>query len=82
MRSSGHHELEGYVSANVLIPALKRAGPQLDTEKLIDILKNARNLDLGLGTPVSFSRAEHHASHKVWGAALDENGMYQAIELE
>jgi ABC-type branched-subunit amino acid transport system substrate-binding protein len=74
--------LEGYVSANVLIEALKRAGPQLDTEKLIDILENTRNLDLGLGTPVSFSRAEHQASHKVWGAALDENGMYQAIELE
>ena len=74
--------LEGYVSANVLIQALKRAGPQLDTEKLIDILENTRNLDLGLGTPVSFSRAEHQASHKVWGAALDENGMYQAIELE
>ena len=48
--------LEGYVSANVLIQALKRAGPQLDTEKLIDILENTRNLDLGLGTSLSFGR--------------------------
>ena len=74
--------LEGYVSANVLIQALKRAGPQLDTEKLIDILENTRNLDLGLGTSLSFGRAEHQASHKVWGTALDENGRYQPIELE
>ena len=74
--------LEGYVSANVLIQALKRVGPQLDTEKLIDILENTRNLDLGLGTSLSFGRAEHQASHKIWGTALDENGRYQPIELE
>jgi len=74
--------LEGYVSANVLIQALKRTGAQLDTEKLIDVLENMRNLDLGLGTQLSFGRAEHQASHKIWGTALDETGKYQAIELE
>jgi branched-chain amino acid transport system substrate-binding protein len=74
--------LEGYVSANVLIQALKRTGPQLDTEKLIDSLESMRNLDLGLGTSLSFGRAEHQASHKIWGTALDENGRYQPIELE
>jgi ABC-type branched-subunit amino acid transport system substrate-binding protein len=74
--------LEGYVAANVLIEALKRTGPQLDTEKLIDVLENMRDLDLGLGTQLSFGRAEHQASHKIWGTALDETGKYQAIELE
>jgi branched-chain amino acid transport system substrate-binding protein len=74
--------LEGYVAANVLIQGLKRAGPQLDTEKLIDILENTRNFDLGLGANLGFGRAEHQASHKIWGTALDESGKYQAIELE
>jgi ABC-type branched-subunit amino acid transport system substrate-binding protein len=74
--------LEGYVAANVLIEALKRTGPQLDTEKLIDVLENMRDLDLGLGASLSFGRAEHQASHKIWGTALDETGKYQAIELE
>ena len=74
--------LEGYVAANVLIQGIKRAGPQFDTEKLIDTLENTRNLDLGLGTPLSFGRAEHQASHKVWGTALDEKGVYQPIEME
>jgi len=74
--------LEGYVSANVLIQALKRAGPQLDTEKLIDNSESMRNLDMGLGTTLSFGRAEHQASHKIWGTALDENGRFQPIELE
>jgi ABC-type branched-subunit amino acid transport system substrate-binding protein len=74
--------LEGYVSANVLTQALKRTGPQLDTEKLIDNLESMRNLDMGLGTPLNFGRAEHQASHKIWGTALDENGRFQPIELE
>ena len=74
--------LEGYISANVLIEALKRAGPQLDTERLVDSLEGMRNLDMGLGTSLSFGRAEHQASHKIWGTALDENGRYQPIELE
>jgi branched-chain amino acid transport system substrate-binding protein len=74
--------LEGFVSANILIQALKRCGPQLDTEKLIDVLESTRNLDLGLGAQLGFGRAEHQASHKIWGTALDETGKYQAIELE
>jgi branched-chain amino acid transport system substrate-binding protein len=74
--------LEGYVAANVLIQALKRTGPQLDTERLIDNLESMRNIDLGLGTALNFGRAEHQASHKIWGTALDESGKYQPIELE
>lgn len=74
--------LEGYVAANVLIQALKRSGPQIDTEKLIDNLESMRNLDLGLGAPLNFGRAEHQALHKIWGTAIDENGKYQPIELE
>src|SRR5712675_1083644 len=74
--------LEGYVAANVLIQGLKSSGPQLDTEKLIDVLENTRNFDLGLGANLGFGRVEHQASHKIWGTALDDNGKYQAIELE
>ena len=74
--------LEGYVAANILIQGLKRTGPQLDTERLIDVLENLRDLDLGLGVPLGFGRAEHQASHKIWGTTLDDNGQYQPIELE
>ena len=74
--------LEGYVAANVLIQGLKSTGSQLDTEKLIDVLENTHNFDLGLGANLGFGRAEHQASHKIWGTALDDNGKYQAIELE
>jgi branched-chain amino acid transport system substrate-binding protein len=74
--------LEGYIAATVLIEAMKRVGPALDTEKLVDSLEGMRNFDLGLGAMLNYGRAEHQASHKVWGTALDETGVYQAIDLE
>ena len=74
--------LEGYVAANVLIEGLKRTGPQLDTERLVDALESLRDLDLGLGTMVNFGRTEHQGVRKVWGTQLDANGRYQPIELQ
>ena len=74
--------LEGYVDANVLITALQRNGSQLDTEKLVGALENLRDLDIGLGTPVTFSRSEHQGMHKVWGTQLDPTGHYQPIDLQ
>jgi branched-chain amino acid transport system substrate-binding protein len=71
-----------YVDANVLIAALQRTGAQLDTEKLVGTLENLRDLDIGLGTPVTFSRSDHQGVHKVWGTQLDETGHYQAIDLQ
>jgi len=74
--------LEGYVAANVLIEALRRTGPQLDTERLVDNLESLRNFDLGLGTLVNFGPAEHQGLHKVWGTQIDANGRYQAFDLQ
>ena len=74
--------LEGYVAANVLIEALKRNGPQLDTERLVTTLENLRDLDIGLGTPVTFGRSEHQGVHKVWGTQLDATGHYKSIDLQ
>jgi ABC-type branched-subunit amino acid transport system substrate-binding protein len=74
--------LEGYVTANVLIEALKRSGRQLDTERLVETLENLRDFDIGLGTPVTFGRSEHQGVHKVWGSQLDATGHYQPIDLQ
>lgn len=74
--------LEGYVTANVLIEALKRTGPQLDTERLVEALESVHDVDMGLGAPVNFGRVEHQGLHKVWGTQLDATGHYQPIELQ
>jgi branched-chain amino acid transport system substrate-binding protein len=74
--------LEGYVDATVLIAALWHNGAQLDSEGLVGTLENLRDLDIGLGTPVIFSRSDHQGVHRVWGTQLDEAGHYQAIDLQ
>jgi ABC-type branched-subunit amino acid transport system substrate-binding protein len=74
--------LEGYISASILVQGLKRVGPQFDTEMVVETLENLRNLDFGIGANLAFGRADHQASHKIWGTALDETGTFQPIELE
>lgn len=74
--------LEGYIAAKVMITALKRNGPSLDTERLVATLEGIQDLDIGLGTPVSFGQSRHQGVAKVWGTQLDENGHYQPIDLQ
>jgi hypothetical protein len=61
---------------------LQRNGVQLDTETLVSTLENLRDLDIGLGTPVIFSRSDHQAVHRVWATQLDETGHYRPIDLQ
>ncbi len=74
--------LEGYVAAEILVEGLRRAGPALDTEKVVDALENMHHLELGLGVPIGFGRSEHQASHQVWGTQLNEAGKYEPINLQ
>ena len=80
--SSDYVSFEGYVDGKILVEAMKRAGPQVDVEKLVDAFEGIRSLDIGLGTTVNFGRAEHQGSHKVWGTQIDANGKYQPIDLQ
>jgi ABC-type branched-subunit amino acid transport system substrate-binding protein len=74
--------LEAYLTANILIEGLRRAGPQFDTETLVDTLESMRNYELGLGPKVNFGPSDHQAVHKVWGTQLDQTGHYHAVDLE
>ncbi len=70
------------MAGRVLIEALKRAGPQPDTEKVVEAFEAMNSFDLGLGVPISFGRSEHQGLHKVWGTQLDESGKYEPIDLQ
>jgi len=74
--------LEGYVTANVLIEALRHCGREIDTESLVDEFEKLSSLDLGLGVPVAYGTNEHQGLHKVWGTRLDGQGRYEAFDLE
>jgi ABC-type branched-subunit amino acid transport system substrate-binding protein len=78
----GFISLEGFIAAECLVQELRRAGPNLTTEKLIDALESIRDLDLGIGPIISFGPSRHQASNKVWGTVLDRNRNFQNLDLE
>lgn len=74
--------LEAYLQANILVEALRRTGRQVDPDRLVTALEGMHDLELGVGTKIGFSRAEHQALHKIWGTQLDANGHFQPLDLE
>jgi serine/threonine protein kinase/ABC-type branched-subunit amino acid transport system substrate-binding protein len=78
----GFVSLEGYIVGTIFVEALKRAGRELTTEKLVDTFERIDGLDLGFGTRIGFSLSEHQGSHKVWGTRLDRECHYQAVDLD
>ena len=63
LQEPGYVSLEGYIDANVLIGALQRDVPRLDTEQLVGTLENLRDLDVGLGSPANFTGSEYQLGH-------------------
>ncbi len=58
------------------------AGAGSTHQRLVETLENLRDLNIGLGTPVTFSESEHQGMHKLWGTQLDETGHFQPIDLQ
>jgi ABC-type branched-subunit amino acid transport system substrate-binding protein len=78
----GFVSLEGFIVGSIFVEALKRAGPELTTEKLVDTLEQIEGLDLGFGTKIAYSLSEHQGSHRIWGTRLDETCTYRAVDLD
>jgi ABC-type branched-subunit amino acid transport system substrate-binding protein len=74
--------LEGYIVGTLFAEGLRRAGRELDTEKLVDALEHIQDYDPGTGSSLGFSPSQHQASHKVWGTMLDDQGAFKSIDME
>ncbi len=74
--------LEGYIAAQLFAEGVRRAGRDLDTEKLVDALESIRGYDLGVGTVMSLGPSEHQASHKVWGTMMDAQGQFRTLDMD
>ncbi len=74
--------LEAWLSMQVLVEGLQRAGRDVTTDRLIAALESINSLDLGIGKPLSYGPSEHQASHLVWATVLDGKGVLQPLGLE
>jgi ABC-type branched-subunit amino acid transport system substrate-binding protein len=78
----GFVSLEGFIVGSMFVEALKRTGPELTTERLVDTFEQFNRVDLGFGAALSYSLSEHQGSHKVWGTRLDDDCVPQPADLD
>jgi len=74
--------LEGFIVGQLFAEGARRAGRELDTEKLIDTLEQIQSYDPGTGGSLSFSMSQHQASRKVWATVLDAQGAFKPLDME
>jgi len=67
--------LEGFVNARVIVEALRRAGPNPTRPALRAALESMRNVDLGIGAPLSFGPERHQGLDSVYFTRV-ENGRW------
>ena len=72
--------LEGYIVARIFIEGLKRAGPDVDKETIIDAILSIKNLDIGMGTPISYANENHQGSQMVWPTVI-RNGQFESFDF-
>ncbi len=76
----GFVSLEGYIVARIFVEGLRRAGPRLDRESIIDALLGIRGLDIGIGIPIHYAEDSYQGSQKVWPTVI-RNGRFEAFDF-
>lgn len=71
--------LEGYLNARLLVTVLERLGPSADRALLREAAENLGELDLGIGTILSFGPDRHQASDAVFFTTL-RDGHFVPLE--
>ena len=78
----GSTSLEAWIGAQIFFEALRRAGRDLDSAKLVAALESVQNWDIGIGGPITFGPADHQGSDMVFGWLLQPDGTWRQVELE
>lgn len=69
--------LEGYVVTRLFTEALILNGPRLTSADFVNTLDTKIvDLDIGIGTLLTFSPDQHQASNTVWGTRIGDDGRF------
>ena len=74
----GFGSLEGYLDAQIVVQAMRRAGPALTRAALTQALDSMTKVDFG-GVTVSFSPTDHQGLDTVYLTIL-KGGRYQQVQ--
>jgi branched-chain amino acid transport system substrate-binding protein len=64
--------LEGFLNAKLLVGILKRMGENVTSSRIKEVTERIKNLDLGMGTPISFGPDKHQGSEKIYYTTLSD----------
>jgi hypothetical protein len=69
--------LEGYIAARLFVRALELGPSAINDTTLVETLNTKiGDLDIGIGTLLSFSPTSHQACHTVWGTRIGADGTF------
>lgn len=58
--------LEGWIVGRIFEEGLRRAGPGVTRESLVDAIESLTDLDLGIGVKIGYGPGDHVGSETVW----------------
>jgi ABC-type branched-subunit amino acid transport system substrate-binding protein len=70
--------LEGFLDAKLLVAILKKMGDQVDRKRIPEVVESIKDLDLGIGVPITFGPKRHQGSDKVYFTRV-ENGRFVSV---
>jgi len=73
---------ESYLTAQVLLQGLARAGRALDSETLVAALETLHENQTSLEVPITFSADDHQAWHRVWATRMEKGHRERPIDLD
>jgi ABC-type branched-subunit amino acid transport system substrate-binding protein len=65
--------LEGFLNAKLLVQILSNMGSAPAKDRIKETVENVRNLDLGVGSLISFGPDKHQGLDRVYFTTLEDN---------
>ena len=65
--------LEGFLNAKLLVQILSNMGSAPAKDRIKETVENVRNLDLGVGSLISFGPDKHQGLDRVYYTTLEDN---------
>lgn len=77
--SPGFVSFEGYITARIMVEALRRITGEQSRETLLKAMYSIDKLDIGLGQKISYERGKTQAVHTIWPSII-RNGDFQSFD--
>jgi ABC-type branched-subunit amino acid transport system substrate-binding protein len=72
--------LEGFLDAKLLVQILRRMGPPFEKQRIRQVVESIQDLDLGIGTNVSFGLHKHQGLDRVYYTVVEDSRFVRLID--